>query len=299
MTTPTDAPTRFARLRTPTARLAGVGVLAGAALSVSPLTAVHGVESALGLGLVLPPFVAASAAARSHRSGGEATGAVVSSALWRAFTAWGSAVLLLLLGSLRVRQCTPLEGLGYMVLGPGVGVALAAATGLVVGAFSWPRWSTPRRVALLASFVPLAAMGVGLYRFWTTSAIRIFGAYAGMFPGTLYDENVGFPAAFATQRAATSLAIVTLLMLFFGAREASSGRLRLRVLRGRRGALATATLAGGLYAASLVYAPELGHATTRAFVDQTLGRVHRGERCILHVPRELRRVEPRSVGGGL
>ena len=111
--------------------------------------------------------------------------------------------MLLAIGSVRVRQCTPLEGLTFMLLGPLVGVALAGITGLWVGSTFASGARTPsrsRRVAVLAGTFPVAALGLGLYRFWSTPTISIYGAYAGWFPGTIYDEDVALTPIYVSQR---------------------------------------------------------------------------------------------------
>ncbi|MFA9472062.1 MAG: hypothetical protein ACERNK_15940, partial [Deltaproteobacteria bacterium] len=106
--------------------------IAGLALAFIPLLAVHGVESALALGLLLPPWVAATAASYTERNRGMRGIDLMLRTVGSGLLIWSIPVLLLALSSLRVRQCAPGEGLAFMVLGPAVGCALAACTGVWV-----------------------------------------------------------------------------------------------------------------------------------------------------------------------
>lgn len=113
--------------------------IVGVALAFIPLLAVHGVESALALGVLLPPWVAATAASYTERNrdarGIDLMLRSIGAGLW----IWAIPIAVLALSSLRIRQCTPGEGLAFMVLGPAVGCALAACAGVwVAGSTSRP-----------------------------------------------------------------------------------------------------------------------------------------------------------------
>ena len=117
----------------------------GMVLASVPLLAVHGVESALGLGLLLPPFVAATAASYTRRTHQTRGIDLMLRAIGAGLGIWLVPVLLLALSSLRVRQCAPGEGLAFMLLGPAVGCALAASVGVWIGgayrALAWAPWA--------------------------------------------------------------------------------------------------------------------------------------------------------------
>ncbi|MBK7156017.1 MAG: hypothetical protein IPH72_30290 [Sandaracinaceae bacterium] len=272
------------------ALLLAYGALVAVALSASPLTAVHGVESALALGILLPPAVAACAALDALRWPARERLSLLRTTALRSLLAWGLPVLLLALGSVRVRQCTPLEGLTFMLLGPLVGVGLAALSGLTVGSLlagsSLARRRT-RAVGALGAMLPIGALGLGLFRFWSTPTISIYGAYAGWFPGTIYDEDVALTPTYVSQRALVVALTLGLAAVWCAARDPLSGRLRVAVARRQPGLLALGTLAVSLFVGAMVYAPELGHASSAAYIDEQLGRVLRGQRCVLHAPREL------------
>ena len=98
----------------------------GVVLALVPLLAVHGVESALALGLLLPPWVAATAASYTERNRSARGIDLVLHSVGAGLLIWAVPVVVLALSSLRIRQCAPGEGLAFMVLGP-------AATRLVGG----------------------------------------------------------------------------------------------------------------------------------------------------------------------
>ena len=134
--------------------LAAAAVVTIACL-ISPLLAVHGVESAVVLGLLLPPFFAAMSARVAIGSRGSSLGAIA-----RRVAAANGLVLAipfvgLLLGAFRARWCAPLEGLGFFFLGPCLGIGLAAALGHVQ-ARSWGRSTREAR-----SKRDLCALGIG------------------------------------------------------------------------------------------------------------------------------------------
>ncbi len=256
----------------------------GVALSTSRLLGVHGVESALALGLALP-ILAAWLGARVGRDGAP-DGA--SDAIGRAL---GIGVLLLAiptailaLNQLRVRNCAPLEGLAFVLLGPGVGVLLASFVGLVIGALV----KRPRLATTLAVSVPIASALWGLLQFWFSPAIFVYDPFAGWFPGTIYDEDVGLPSSLLSYRAISLAwlgAAITLFSIVW--RPAAERPLAWRQLRTRwpRTLLAIALFACALGGRTQGLA--LGHRTSVASIDETLGAVRRGERCVVHAPREL------------
>ena len=100
---------------------------------IAPLFAVHGVESALGLGLTLPPFVSAMACRVLLGRGDRTIGSALREAGRSAAIVLAIPFFGLMLGALRARWCAPLEGLAFFALGPLVGTALAIGTGSLIG----------------------------------------------------------------------------------------------------------------------------------------------------------------------
>ncbi len=269
-----------------------VSAIAGLGMCVSPLTGVHGVESGLVLGVLLPPFVAVAAArlvvARRRRGAAIAAGSAMLVALKMATFVVGAPILILWLDALlRIKQCTPGMGVAFMLLGPVLGCYAAA----ILGTLPAILLRQPRLATALALALPLAAVATGLYRFWSSPAIFVYGLFAGWFPGTIYDEGTSIPLAYVTFRAGTlALLAGTFLLVHLGTSKID-GRPALGGLL--RAPLATALGLALLTGAALVhfYGEELGHRSSARFIAEELGATERGERCIVHAPREMRREE--------
>ncbi len=263
-----------------------VAGLVGIGLALFPLLGVHGAESALVLGLVLPAWVAASAAsyARGLSQAGELRGSdVMLRAMGLGLLLWLVPVLILALNSLRVRQCTPLQGLTFMTLGPGLGCALAAVIGVWVAVLFRGHRSAP----WVAASIPLLGIAAGLWIFYATPAVYVFNAFAGYFPGTIYDPIVEIPASYLSYRATTLIALMSLVLLFDAVWHPKRQQLDLRnQATSRPGSLCLALL--GLSAVLLVYSKgdELGHRASAAHIARKLGRTELGTACIAHMPRE-------------
>ena len=276
-------------LRLRSTRLAiAVAAALSLGMALSPLLGVWGVESALVLGIVLPPFVAAAAAryvAALRRDGVHARSSrIVARACGLGLVVL--AVPLAVLGlnmAFRVPSCNPVEGFAFVLLGPGAGVLLAACTGATVGAFV----RRARVATLLAVLFPLAAIALGIFRFWSSPAIFVYQHYVGWFPGALYDEGAFIPTPYLSFRALT-LAILVAIAAFLGATW-DPGTFRARLYR-LATAPARATLATVLVVLVITadaFGAELGHVGDAELIAEELGATHRGERCIVHAPRDL------------
>lgn len=290
----------------------GLAGVLGVGLSTSRLLGVHGVESALALGLTLP-MLAAWLGARIGRERGEA-GSMIGRALGTGVLLLAIPTVILALNQLQVRNCAPLEGLAFLALGPGVGVLLAGFVGMVIGALV-PR---PKLATTLAVLVPIASVLWGLAQFWFSPAIFVYDPFAGWFPGTLYDEDVGLPHTLLTYRAISLTwlgAVVTFFAIVWApARPAPISAkaaeppepsvlasnveaapettsvprpIAWRNLRTRwpHTLLALVLFAGAI--SGRAQGLTLGHRTSVSAIDETLGAVRRGERCVIHAPREL------------
>lgn len=261
-----------------------VAVATGALLALNPLLGVHGAESALALGVVLPPFVAAMAASYQRHQGKLRGVDVMARAVGAALIIWALPVAILAANALRVRQCAPGEGLAFMVLGPGMGCALAAVTGVwIAGALRGTRWSPA-----VAALVPLAAIGWGLGAFYTTPTVYVFGAFAGYFPGAIYDDLVVIPERYLTYRAVTLVMILGLVVLFDAAWDRASELLNFgRALQLRLGGIILGGSMLGCVAAAYVAADELGHSISTEHLVESLGKQETGAYCTVTMPREL------------
>ncbi len=266
----------------------GIAVLTGVALSASRLVGVHGPESALALGVVLPPLAGALGARaflNTRRSKERRLETALGQATLGALVLWALPVLILALNQLRVRNCAPVEGLAFMVLGPGLGTLLAALAGVAAG--MWV--GRPKLATTLAALAPLASYGVGFWSFWSTPAIFVYDHFAGWFPGTLYDEDIGLPMSLVTFRLVTVAWGLALLNAVHAFRLHDTGTRR-RLPRPLP--LTMAILWAGAAAVAHRAGPQLGHRTTVAAIDEALGLKAHGDRCVVHAPREL---SPREV----
>lgn len=266
-----------------------VAGLTGLILCWIPLLGVHGVESALALGIVLPPFVAAASTRLviARRRAGVATsaGQLFGRGLLSALVVFAVPVLILALNAMRVRQCAPLEGLAFIALGPGLAVAVTSVAGTALGAWI----PSPRLATFLAVLCPLVAIALGVHLFYASPAIFVFSHFVGWFPGTLYDEGVTIPGTYLAFRATTVALAGGLIALTAAALD--PGTLRARAARWR-GAPALAVTGGLLLAAVAIaegFGADWGHHTTSEVIADRLGATRMGERCTVHAPRELPR----------
>jgi tetratricopeptide (TPR) repeat protein len=261
----------------------------GVALCFSPLLGTHGVESALVLGIVLPPFVAWAAAAmvvHQRRLGVVREPLVVlldAARLSLAIVAVPFVVLAL--DQLRVKNCTPWLGLAFEVLGPGFGAVAAGVLGAVIALFV----RRPRLARWLAVLLPIAAIATGVHRFWDSPAIFVYGLFAGFFPGTIYDEGVTIPGAYLTFRAATCALVLGAALVASAASAPASGGVDLARVRARVGRALFGVALLALFVAAEANGEVLGHRSSAEFIAEELGATLEGERCIVHVPRELPR----------
>lgn len=256
---------------------------------ISPLLAVHGVESALVLGLALPPFVAAMACRFVIGRGDETIGRATRQAFEASALVLAIPLVGLCLGALRARWCTPLEGLAFFALGPLAGALLAVPTGALVGLLP----GRPRVITTVAFFVPILVALIGLLRFYTTPAIFAYSHFVGYFPGSLYDPDVAIGTAYVSFRALTACWLGALLVLLAAWRtETKPTR---AALRAHPATLPVALVLFGIGLVGEAYGPELGHRSTAASIREALGGALEGERCTVIVPRELPREQAETL----
>ena len=257
----------------------------GVALALVPLLAVHGVESALALGLLLPPWVAATAASYTERNRSARGIDLVLHSVGAGLLIWAVPVVVLALSSLRIRQCAPGEGLAFMVLGPAVGCALAGCVGVWVAALV----NRPRFSPWIAAAVPVGALLLGLWAFYATPTVYVFGAFAGYFPGAIYDDLVRIPSRYLTYRAAMLVAVLALGLLFDALWDPALEMLDLRGRsRTRLGMVLVSLGALAMVGASYWNGDHLGHWVSKGYILERLGKTEEGRHCIAHMPRETR-----------
>lgn len=276
----------------PCARVAlGIAAAVAVAMCAVPLLGVQGPESALVLGVLLPPM-AAYVSARLCLVVRARGGAARIAALLEASTGFSFALVALAAGvlgldSLRIRNCAPLEGLAFMVLGPGLGTWLAGLCGVVAAVLV----VRPLAAVSCATLLPFGGVALALLRFYETPAIFAYSHFFGMFSGTLYDEKIGLQAPLLSLRVASCVWIAGLLLLLVSSVDPRSLRPSRARVRERRAAFALALVACVVAAASLLFATELHQASSRHALREALGGQLDSRRCRLLFPRELARDE--------
>jgi hypothetical protein len=261
-----------------------IALLSALGMCAVPLLAVHGPESALVLGVILPPMAAFTSARICQRL--RAAGLAHSlRTLFEHSLAFGALLFLvpfvvLWLDALRVRNCTPLSGAAFMLLGPGFGVLIGCLTGVAV-TLGVPR---PRYVATLALCVPVFTMLAAIGRFYASPSIFAYGHFYGFFPGTVYDENVNITLPFLSLRVGTCAWIAAIVLLLKAFTDPETLRLAARA-RSRLSLVAGLSCAGaGLLFE--IFAVQLGHASSVERIREALGGEYKSARCQLYFPRE-------------
>ena len=263
----------------------GVALCAALGMCSVPLLGIQGTESALLLGVVLPALSAFGSAALVRRLcalGRQGLAPLFQDTLGFAAWLWFIPTLVLGLDALRIRNCSPLEGLTFMLLGPGFGVALGSLTGSLL-ALALPKL---RSSPLLAAGVPVATMLRAVSRFYTGPGIFAYGHFYGFFPGTLYDESVGLTNPFLVLRVVTSLWILSLCLLIASCTEPTTLRLSWRPRPSFGLLFGCAMVCAACALAAELYSDELGHSTSTAHVRNVLGGELQSARCRLYFPRE-------------
>lgn len=276
--------------------------LVAMACAVQPLFAVMGPELALVLGVALPLFVAPTGArvVLAARTVEPRLGALALARRVLGVALAGLAIpaLAAIAGGLVHGFCDAAQGALFVLLGPGVGVPLAALAGACTASLS----KRPRVATLLAALVPIGSIALALGRFVDTPAIFSYTHFVGYFPGSLYDADIAITGPYWTLRAASAALLVLLLALLHVLHEGHGlhqghglhreqeppGLSRARLLRSAPQSALVVLLALGLGAVEL-YGPELGHRSTSASIARVLGGRLDGSRCTVVFPRELPR----------
>jgi tetratricopeptide (TPR) repeat protein len=262
-----------------------VSLCVALAMCVVPLVAVAGTESALVLGLFQPVLCAYAAtviAQRYQQHKSPTLNGLFSRTLGLAVALWTVPVLVLWLDSFRVRNCSPLQGLISMLLGPLFGCLFASvvATGL---ALARPKL---RLLPLIAAAVPLLTMLRAAAGMYYGPSIFAYGHFFGFFPGTLYDQNVGITQSFLWMRVASCVWLSGLALLYLSCLDELSFKLKVTPQPGRGAPFVTSLMMLALAGLSEVYSEDLGWSSSDAKLKTTLGAELVSERCHLYFPRE-------------
>ncbi len=270
------------------ARLAlGLAVLVALLMCAVPLLGIQGPESALVLGVILPPM-AAWVSARlclvlRARGGASSTALLLEASTGFAALLCALPALVLWLDALRIRNCMPLSGFLFMILGPAFSVLLASLCGVLAGTV----WTRPLAAISGALALPIGSIARALARFYATPAIFAYGHFFGVFTGTVYDEEVSLTEPFLWLRVATAVWIAGIALLLTNGIEPRTLRPSTHVARERRGGFLLAVTLCAAGATSEVFAVQLHHASSVPALVEMLGGRLTSRRCQLFFPREL------------
>ncbi len=172
----------------------------------------------------------------------------------------------LLLNSVRIRNCNYLSGLGFFVMLPVMSIAVAAAVGVTSGL-----WTTGARRGLLCGYAVVAAslLWAG-WRFLGSPAIYAYDPFFGFFPGSLYDEDVAIAAPFYWARLMHGLWVGFALVATAVCLDGYAHEARLAAASGRRTAKLLSLLCLGFGTAVFWHGGALGIYTDGAALDSFL-----------------------------
>lgn len=258
------------------------GLLLSLLCGASPLTRMVGVDSAWILGGVLTPIVAFEAACQAHARfrrgfGFSQTFKHIQLCSLRMFllTCLVFAVYALFNTDCLTR-ITWFTQWVYFLMGPWMGLILAATLGSVLGLVGF-KLNRPKVFASIAGCVPLFAILLSLYIFWASPGIFSYGQFYGFFPGTIYDRTVKVNTAYLLFRIST---LAWIWLLFTVGANLAQTRWRL------------STFASGISASLLlifcyVHYPVWKIVASSRIIAQTLGQKIAGTYCTTHSPHEL------------
>ncbi|MDY0061981.1 MAG: hypothetical protein RBU45_19365 [Myxococcota bacterium] len=243
---------------------AGLLTLLGAVLCFLPLGEVLGFEFSLVLSL-------AAGLAGAHLAAVRGSWAVGSGVVLRLLLL---PLALITLNTLRVKNCNYWDGFRFYLLLAGVAAVVGGGWGRAAGLLL----GKPGRALGAALVLGGLSVAVAGYEFFATPTIRTFGAAYGWWPGALYDEALGVPAALAWSRL-QDLALAGAALAAARLHVAWRAGQPWRWLLGPLGLALLPALALGLLA------EQLGFATGRSMVERRLAGVQHTSRLELHYPR--------------
>jgi hypothetical protein len=194
-----------------------------------------------------------------------------------------SAALLVLAAAGALRgYCDPLQGLGFLAVGPLASTLTGAGLGLVLSLLLpgrlWPHLAWP--------VVVLAFLAWDVALVYLTPQVFVFDHLLGAFGGPLYDEAVGVEPRHLVFRLVTLLRLAPLLGL--AAIVYDPARVRLARSRlARPAALSALGIALVTTLATFLAEPRLGLRSSEREVRRVLGATTTTEHLTIHHPAEL------------
>jgi len=241
----------------------------GVLLTFSPLTSVLHIDSALVVVVVLVPLTAMLGVAWERRQ----TFSLPSSL---AFALLGYLQVLLIIVSahfIKGAKCPILSGVAFFILGPPISIMLACVSGALIGQ------KFARRIVAygVCSLLFILDIGLGLYEFYASPNIDVFGHLWGYYPGALYDWYVKVKPAYLYFRLLTLSLIAGLLVLYYRRAHCLPSK----------ALLATSLLLMLPAAAGFIYGERFGFRSSPRTLVTHLGQQLRGPRCTVVLPKEV------------
>lgn len=179
--------------------------------------------------------------------------------------------------------CSPTLGLGWYLVLPLPTLALAAATGLLLGYLVPRGWMG----GLLYALVVLGSLALSLLPLWRGPQVFFYDHFFGHVPGPIYDDFVRIGPQLLAFRGLTLAWTVAAL--------GGAMLLRRRIHVGIDGsafpALALSVVALLAVHWGHAHRHRLGYEQSTAAIEEALGGRREGERCVLVHPREARAAE--------
>ena len=268
-------------------------------------------EAALLAGLIAPAWVGVTVTRRTIRRlpSRSAEGAPLEAAplLWLVVAGLGDAAqhLVLVLGVAALLgwvlgMCEPLLGFSLFVLGPGLGMVLAALWGTFLGCFGARLQGKLTLGVCCAAGVgaPLVSALWAVGRFYSTPTVYAYDQFAGYFAGPLYD-TVDYDLLRLLSFRAGSLQLVLGVVVLSALFEVPGEQRGLRVRGGGLVAqiqrITLGVLCLGGYGLVTAHGEQLGHRGTAASIQDALGQELSEGPCRVFYSRGVERGAARHV----
>lgn len=277
-------PTR-ASLFAPEARAAvitvALGLVYSAAIGFLPLFGTMGYEQALAAGLFFPGAAAIWTALELSARKDVSPGDGVLRGLANGTTLGLLALFVSLLHTVRSGACDVTSGIAYYVLTAFAGILMGGVWGALASEVA-RRARRRRTVAWILGIAgPLGSALVSVWRFRSSPMIFAYDSFVGYFSGTLYDTIIEPGQALTTYRVGSLCTVTAVLALATSLDRRGKGY----ALRpGTRARQLLFVLAAGVSLYITARGESLGHHSTTASIEETLGARKNGVRCDIVYP---------------
>lgn len=255
----------------------GISLLVGLVLSFIPLFNVPGPESALVLGIILPPFVCLwgfrTALDSPPRTLSQETTLLFSLSLGVFLFVLGCGLVLEArdFGSV---SCDPWTGRAHLLLGPGMGGIAAATLGRTMGSIPWI--ANKRGASVVAFSIPILFIAGSLWQLYASPGIYSLGLFYGWLTGAIYDTDTSIEPRYIYFRLQSLVFILG--CSFWLLSKVISKKHRMR-------ALSLLFLMG--YIAACLVGDRFNFHSSKDEIIRNLGASLTSKRCVLYVPSEM------------